>query len=106
MAAGVSLGISSTAHATASSPSSRTPGSVRSDSPLPPRRINQLRYINQHRHTSHPLEVAEAGNTEVEEEQQAEEDDVGNHVGTRQKTVQHMEQHPRRPEEPRRRHKE
>ena len=50
--------------------------------------------------------MAEAGNTEVEEEQQAEEDDVGNHVGTRLKTGQHMEQHPRRPEEPRRRHKE
>ena len=52
------------------------------------------------------MEVAEAGTTEVEQGQEAEEDDVGNHVGARQITVQHMEQHPRRPEEPHRRHRE
>ena len=51
------------------------------------------------------MEVAEAG-TEAEEEQQAEEDDVVNHVKVRLETGQHMEQHPRRPEEPRWRHKE
>ena len=50
--------------------------------------------------------MAEAGITEVEDVQEAEEDDVGNHVGARRITVQHMEQNPRRPEEPRRRHKE
>ena len=52
------------------------------------------------------MEVAEADTTEVEDVEEAEEDDVGNHVRARQITVQHMEQHPRRPEEPRRRHKE
>ena len=51
------------------------------------------------------MEVAEAG-TEVEEEQQAEEDDVVNHVKARLGTGQHMEQHLRQPEEPRRRHEE
>ena len=43
---------------------------------------------------------------EVEDVEEAEEDDVGNHVGTKIETLQHMEQHHRRPEEPRRRHKE
>ena len=51
------------------------------------------------------MEVAEAGTTEVEDVEEAEEDDVGNHVGTNIKTVRHVEQHHRRPEEPRRRYK-
>ena len=52
------------------------------------------------------MEVAEAGTTEVEDVEETEEDDVDHHVGAKQITVQHMEQHRRRPEEPRRRHKE
>ena len=83
------------------------PRSIRSNSsPCPPRRISQLRCVNRHKHTSHPLEVAETGPTEVEDVEEVEEDDVGNHVGTKIETVRHMEQYHRRPEEPRRRHKE
>ena len=52
------------------------------------------------------MEVAEAGPTEVEDVEEVEEDDVGNHVGTKIKIGQHMEQHHQRPEKPRRRHKE
>ena len=107
MAAGISRRISTTWHATTNSPSSRTPSSVRSNhSPPPTRRINQLRCINQRKHTYHPLEVAEAEPTEVEDVEEVEEDNVGNHVGTKIETVRHTEQHHRRPEEPRRRHKE
>ena len=54
----------------------------------------------------HPLEVVEAEPTEAEDVEEVEEDDVGNHVGTKIKIVQHMEQHYQRPEEPRRRYKE
>ena len=73
MAAGVPSGISTTSHATTNSPSSRTPSSVRSNSsPYPPRRISQLRCINRHKHTPHPLEVAEAGPTEVEDVEEVE----------------------------------
>ena len=106
MASGVFSGISATGHATTNSPSSRTPSSVRSNPSPPPRSINQLRCNNRRNHTSHPLEVAEAGPTEVEDVEEVEEDDVGNHVGTKIETVRHMEQHHRRPEEPHRRHKE
>ena len=52
------------------------------------------------------MEVAEAGHTEVDDVKEVEEEDVGNHIGTKIKTVRHMEEHHRRPEDPRRRHKE
>ena len=52
------------------------------------------------------MEVAEAGTTEVKDVQEAEEDDVGNHVGTKIETVRHMEQHHLRTEEPHRQHNE
>ena len=51
------------------------------------------------------MEVAEAEPTEVEDVEETEEDDVGNHDGTKTETIRHMEKHQRRQEEPRRRYK-
>ena len=75
-------------------------------SPPPLRRINQLRFINRHKHMYHPLEVAEAEPTEAEDVEEVEENNVGNHVGINIAIVQHMEQHLQRPEEPRWRYKQ
>ena len=58
------------------------------------------------KHMYHPLEVAEAEPTEAEDVEEVEEDDVGNHVRTKIKIVQHMEQHHQQPEKPHRRYKE
>ena len=50
--------------------------------------------------------MAEAEPTEAEDVEEVEEDDVGNHVGTKIAIVQRMEQHHQRPEDPRRQYKQ